>query len=89
MRGGAPIIYQAVLRDAHDMTYGSPDFLIRSDILRSLFPESISGTGGVGSRQPDLGADSWHYIVVDTKFTTLHLNAAGIGACQRWKHPGI
>ena len=24
------------------MTYGSPDFLMRSDVLRCLFPESIS-----------------------------------------------
>ena len=26
---------------------------------------------------PDLGANDWHYLVVDTKFTTLHLNASG------------
>ena len=39
---GAPIIYQAVLWDAHNMNYGSPDFLVRSDILHSLFPDSIS-----------------------------------------------
>ena len=29
MRRGAPIIYQAVLWDAHNMNYGSPDFLVR------------------------------------------------------------
>ena len=69
---GAPIIYQAVLWDAHNMNYGSPDFLVRSDVLRLLFPECISEQGAVTSG-PDLGANPWHYLVVDTKFTTLHL----------------
>ncbi len=75
MRQGAPIIYQGVLRDAQNMTYGSPDFLIRSDVLRELFPKSISDhEASLGAR--DLQAP-WHYIVVDTKFTTIHLNASG------------
>ena len=76
MKRGTPIIYQAVLRDAHNMTYGSPDFLVRSDVLRRLFPQSI-GDLEASAPAPDLEADGWHYIVVDTKFTTLHLNAAG------------
>ena len=46
MKQGAPIIYQAVLWDAHNMNYGSPDFLVRSDVLRDLFPESISEQAG-------------------------------------------
>ena len=76
MRQGAPIIYQAVLWDAHNMNYGSPDFLIRSDVLHKLFPDSISESE-VGISAPDLGDKGWHYRVVDTKFTTLHLNANG------------
>lgn len=75
MRQGAPIIYQGVLRDAQNRTYGSPDFLIRSDVLQELFPNSVS------EREASLGAPDlqapWHYIVVDTKFTTIHLNASG------------
>ena len=76
MRQGAPIIYQAVLWDAHNMNYGSPDFLVRSDVLYGLFPASISAEEA-SVPAPDLGTDDWHYRVVDTKFTTLHLNAAG------------
>ena len=76
LQAGVPIIYQAVLWDADSMTYGSPDFLVRSDVLHDLFPGSISlEEGRTGA--PDLGVDNWHYLVVDTKFTTLHLNAAG------------
>ena len=58
------------------MTYGSPDFLVRSDVLRELFPESISEQDAAVSA-PGLGSNGWHYLVVDTKFTTLHLNARG------------
>ena len=76
MRRGAPIIYQAVLWDAHNMNYGSPDFLVRSDLLNLLFPKSISEQEAA-TPTPDLGANPWHYRVVDTKFTTLHLNANG------------
>ena len=76
MRRGVPVIYQAVLWDAENMNYGSPDFLVRSDVLRQLFQESISEQESATSA-PDLGGNSWHYIVVDTKFTTLHLNASG------------
>ena len=76
MKQGLPIIYQTVLWDAHNMTYGSPDFLVRSDVLRELFPESISEQDAAVSA-PDLGSNGWHYLVVDTKFTTLHLNASG------------
>ena len=76
MKQGTPIIYQGVLWDGHNMTYGSPDFLVRSDVLRRLFPQSI-GDLEASAPAPDLEADGWHYIVVDTKFTTLQLNAAG------------
>ena len=76
MQGGAPIIYQAVLWDAHNLNYGSPDFLVRSDVLRDLFPLSISEQEAATSA-PDLGDRGWHYCIVDTKFTTLHLNASG------------
>ena len=76
MRQGAPVIYQAVLWDAHYMNYGSPDFLVRSDILCRLFQESISEQQAAASA-PDLGHNAWHYRVVDTKFTTLHLNSKG------------
>ena len=76
MRQGVPIIYQGVLWDAQNMTYGSPDFLMRSDIIPSLFSESAFVDDAACSA-PGLGADGWHYVVVDAKFTTLHLNAAG------------
>ena len=76
MQRGVPIIHRAVLRDAEHRAYGSADFLIRSDVLRALFPEDISGDEA-SIIAPDLDGADWHYRVVNVKYMTLHLNAAG------------
>ena len=76
MQSGVPVIHQGVLWDAHNRNYGAPDFLVRSDVLREMFPEQLTKTEASLSA-PDLGNQGWHYRVVDTKFTTLHLNANG------------
>ncbi len=77
MQQGVPILYQAVLWDAQNLTYGAPDFLIRSDVLHDLFPASVSAQDAQ-QPAPDLGSAGWHYRVVDTKFTTVHLDASGM-----------
>jgi hypothetical protein len=41
MSTGAEIIAQAVLWNPASRTYGAPDLLIRSDVLRRLFPRDI------------------------------------------------
>ena len=76
MQRGASIIYQAVLWDAQHLNYGSPDFLVRSDVLHELFPTAITAAQA-SIAAPDLGATDWHYRVVDTKFATLHFNSDG------------
>ena len=76
MQQGVPILSQAVLWDAHNLTYGAPDFLVRSDVLHNLFPASLSEQDAKHSA-PDLGDPGWHYRVVDTKFTTVRLDASG------------
>lgn len=76
MQAGVPVIHQGVLWDAQNRNYGAPDFLVRSDVLREMFPQQLTETEASVSA-PDLGSESWHYRVVDTKFTTLHLNASG------------
>jgi predicted RecB family nuclease len=76
MTRGVPIIRQGVLRNAEEMTYGAPDFLVRSDVLLKLFPDAISAEEA-HRRADDLGGE-WHYRVVDAKFTTLHFTAGGL-----------
>ena len=73
MRSGVPLIHQGVLWDAESQTLGAPDLLVRSDVLRQLFPDALSGEAAAVAA-PDLGGP-WHYRVVDVKFTTLRINA--------------
>lgn len=76
MAGGEPIIYQGVLRDAERRTYGMPDLLVRSDVLHGLFPSTVSAEEA-GLDAPGIGLSGRHYLVVDAKFTTLHLRQDG------------
>ena len=76
MRRGAPVIHRAVLRDAEHRAYGMADFLIRSDVLRGLFPDDISDAEAA-IPAPDLDGNDWHYRVVNAKYMTLDLNASG------------
>jgi len=76
MEAGAAVIYQAVLWDGENRTYGVPDLLIRSDELSRLFPNILTKEEAAQS-ETDLKGASWHYRVVDLKFTTLDLLAGG------------
>ena len=76
MEGGAPIIHQGVLLDPEHLMYGVPDLLVRSDVLAELFPETL-GSSEAAHAAPDLSDAQWHYRVVDVKFRTLGLLAAG------------
>jgi len=76
MLAGVPIIYQPVLRDAQNRTYGVPDLLVRSDELRRLFPELLLEADASQSAAA-LGGAPWHYRIVDIKFTTLELLSDG------------
>ena len=60
---GCPIIHQAALWNAESKTYGVADFLIRSDVFDTLFPEHLVA-GEAATPAPDLGGP-WHYVVVD------------------------
>jgi hypothetical protein len=73
---GAPVIYQPVLRNPQNRTYGMPDLLVRSDELLKLFPGLFpSAEGEVPAA--GIGAVNWHYRVVDIKFTMLDFLAGG------------
>lgn len=76
MESGKPVIYQAVLWDAENRTYGIPDLLIRSDELSRLFPGILTKEEAAQSAKA-LKGSTWHYRVVDIKFTTLDLLTGG------------
>lgn len=82
MAKGVELISQGVLWNPETQTYGAADLIIRSDVLRKLFPEMITASQAAEGA-PDLGEARWHYRVIDIKFTTLDLlKDGGIGTEQ-------
>jgi hypothetical protein len=65
-----------VLHDGESMTYGAPDFLVRSDVLAKLFPSAVAASDATVPA-PALDGAAWYYRVVDAKFSTFHLLAGG------------
>lgn len=75
MQRGEAIIAKPVLWDAQHRTYGVPDLLVRSDVLRAHFPSALD-SNEAQTPAPTLSGP-WHYCVVDIKFKTLSLLAGG------------
>jgi len=73
MARGEAIIHQGVLWNPANETYGAADLLVRSDVLRSLFPDTLSEAEATECAT-GLGTRRWHYRVVDIKFTSLRLD---------------
>lgn len=76
MSAGTPAIWQGVLRDPENLMYGIADLLVRSDVLRGLFPDAITPEDAAVPA-PELSGPG-HYRVIEVKFTTLHLSAKGL-----------
>ncbi|MFC1610307.1 DEAD/DEAH box helicase [Myxococcota bacterium] len=87
MRDGASAIFQGVLHDGESMTYGAPDLMFRSDVLRKFFPDAIEEDEAVVAAPALKGA--YHYCIVDVKFTNLSLlkggELANSGSCRAYK----
>jgi hypothetical protein len=87
---GIPVIYQGIVRNYKNKTYGIPDLLVRSDWLSEIYtqvnykPYEIkkdkSKSKGKGKGKDKIkGKDSdYHYVVIDIKFKTLNLKADGL-----------
>lgn len=71
-----PMVAQGALRHADSRTYGFPDLLVRSDVLAEMWPGSLS-SADASMAASKIGLAGCHYVVLDVKFTTLHLNAVG------------
>ena len=78
---GIPVIYQGVLRNYTNETYGVPDLIIRSDWINkflsspALTKQEESNPSGLLSQSE---TETYHYRIVDIKYTTLHLTADGV-----------
>ena len=78
MNKGIPIIYQGVLHCMKKNIYGSPDLLIRSDMINEIFDINIMNKNVkaplLNLPLAQLPKATFHYVVVDIKHSTITLN---------------
>ena len=83
IKSGVPIIYNGVLHNKHNNTYGVPDLIVRSDWLDQIvelspITESDAATPAPLLKDPHGKRARYHYRVIDIKYTTLYLAADSI-----------
>lgn len=76
MKQGIPIIHSAPVRNPKNHTHGIVDLLVRSDYLHKLVDECPLTPEEQIIPAPNLGKQ-YHYVVIDVKFSTLHLRTDG------------
>ena len=76
MNQGVPLIFQGVLMNDNNYTYGAADILIRSDFINKIFTNKIDNSD-LDIKAPNLNIN-YHYRVIDVKWTTLTLCANGL-----------
>jgi putative phage-type endonuclease len=77
MKQGTPIIYQGVLHDYTNKTFGMPDLLVRSDWINKLIQTKVIRTKNINTPAPLLQDSKWHYRVIEIKYTSLMLCSDG------------
>lgn len=78
MQQGVPIIFQAVIHNKDNMTYGIPDMIIRSDYINKLFEQQILTKEEETVRASNLPIGvKYHYRVIDIKFKSLPFKVDG------------
>ena len=76
IKEGVPIIYQGVLKNDCNKTYGIADLIIRSDWINKLSKNRVLTNDESEISAPNING-KYHYVIVDIKWTTLHLSADG------------
>ena len=64
LKSGIPMIYQPVVVDIENQTFGIPDLLVKSTYLKKLFPKTK-----LRNIYSNLGR--FHYVVIDIKWSTI------------------
>jgi hypothetical protein len=77
MRKGEPIIYQGILHNYENYTFGTPDLIVRSDYVNKLMNNYIISDEEANIPSPKLGIP-YHYKIIDIKHSNIPLRADGI-----------
>ena len=76
MKKGIPIIYQGVLHNDDNCTYGAPDLIVRSDYINKLVKMDVISNKEINIPAPNLNKN-YHYRIIDIKCCSLNLTADG------------
>jgi len=76
MKEGIPIIYQGVLHNYNNKTYGLCDLLVRSDYINKLMNYKVISEEEENICSEKLGT-KWHYKVIDIKHSLIRLKSDG------------
>jgi hypothetical protein len=76
MRQGVAVMTGGLVASRSLKVYGVPDLLVRSDVFH-LLAESGSAPPDAEEGAPAIGANGWHYVVLDIKYRDVSLNALG------------
>ena len=74
MKEGVKIIYQAVLHNYTNNTFGMPDLLVRSDYINTLMGYQVIDDEEANMPSPNYGL-KYHYKVIDIKHSTIPLKS--------------
>lgn len=74
IKKGTKIIYQGVVCDFENKVFGVPDLIVRSDVINSIFDNIIISRSEQRINAPLIGANNYHYRIIDIKNSLLHLN---------------
>ena len=74
MKLGVPILFQPVIQNPLNKTYGCPDLLVRSDYLNKLVSENAITNEEINIPATKLNIN-YHYRIVDIKSSTLELSS--------------
>ena len=76
MKKGFPIIYQGVLHNNENNTFGLPDLIVRSDYINKLMNYEV--IDDKEAMTPSLLGTKFHYKIIDIKHSTIPLRSDGI-----------
>lgn len=74
MKKGELIIYQGVLHNYKNNTFGMPDLIVRSDIINELMGYEVITEEESKEKSIKLGLD-YHYKIIDIKHSTIELSS--------------
>lgn len=88
IKQGVPIIHSAPLKNKYNNTHGVADLLVRSDYLERICPNAdLYLTEKDRTKKAKNLSGNYHYVVIDIKFSTLHLRADGIHIQNNDRYP--